>query len=111
MKGDIETAKAKADEFMKAVTAKNNVNQVKLAHELTAMIALAEKDADKALEELAETSPLNPYNHYRMAAAYQMKGDMDKAKEYCEKAINFNGLPNMNNSYARVRAKELMMAL
>ncbi|MFO7447883.1 MAG: tetratricopeptide repeat protein [Ignavibacteriaceae bacterium] len=109
--GDYTTAKAKADEYMKGVTALNNPNQVRLAHELYGLLALSQEEADKALTELSKASSLNPYNFYRMAAAYRLKGDMEKAKEYCEKAINFNQLPNMNVAYARVRAKELMGTL
>ena len=84
--------------------------QIKLAHELAGMIRLAEKDYDKALEELKQANQKNPYNLYRMAIACQGKGDMEKAKSLCKKAANFNGLPSMNYAFIRTKAQQMMEA-
>ncbi|MFZ0452883.1 MAG: tetratricopeptide repeat protein [Ignavibacteriaceae bacterium] len=110
-KKDFKTAAAKAEEFMNGVKAIDNANQIKLAHQLNGMIALAQKKADDCLTELEQSNLQNTYNIYRMALAYQMKGDKDKAKEYCEKVINFNPLPNLNNAFALYKAKEMMKKL
>ena len=108
---DFKAATSKAEEFMNGVKAINNANQIKLAHQLNGMIALGQKKADDCLAELAQSNLQNPYNLYRMAAAYQIKGDKDKAKEYCEKVINFNPLPNLNTAFALVKAKKMMKML
>ena len=72
------------------------------------MIALAEKDYDKAVAELGQTGQQNPQNLYRLGLAYQGKGDAAKAKEFCAKAAGFNSLPQLNYAFVRVKAR--MMA-
>jgi tetratricopeptide (TPR) repeat protein len=103
VKKDFATAKTEAEEFRKGAEASKNPSQVRLAHELAGMIALAEKDYDKALAELQQANQQNPQNLYRMCQAYQGKGDKEKAKELCTKAAEFNSLPQLN--YALIRAK------
>lgn len=105
---DFKTAISKAKEFMDGVKAINNANQIKLAHQLNGMIALAQKKTDDCLSELEQANLQNTYNLYRMALAYQMKGDKDKANEYCEKVINYNPLPNLNNAFALYKAKKML---
>lgn len=102
---DVAGAKTHAEEFRKAVEAANNPNQVKLSHELAGMIAMAEKDSDKAIAEFAQGNQQNPQNLYRMCQAYQAKGDKEKAKEFCAKAAGFNSLPQLNYAFVRTKAK------
>ena len=102
---DLADAKAHAEEFRKRADASNNPAQVRLAHELTGLIAMAEKDSDKALAELAQANQQNPQNLYRMCQAYQAKGDKEKAKEFCAKAAGFNSLPQLNYAFVRTKAK------
>ena len=108
---NFKTATSKAEEFMNGVKAINNANQIKLAHQLNGQIALAQKKADDCLSELEQANLQNTYNLYRMALAYQMKGDKEKAKEYCEKVINFNPLPNINTAFALYKAKKMIQKL
>ncbi|HEY3123008.1 MAG TPA: tetratricopeptide repeat protein [Thermoanaerobaculia bacterium] len=102
---DLAGAKTEAEEFRKGAEASNNPAQVRLSHELTGMIALAEKDYDKALVELPQANQQNPQNLYRMCQAYQAKGDKEKAKEMCTKAAEFNSLPALNYAFIRTKAK------
>ncbi|HLN57351.1 MAG TPA: tetratricopeptide repeat protein, partial [Thermoanaerobaculia bacterium] len=87
---DLAAAKTEAEEFWKGAEASNNPAQVKLAHEIAGMIALAEKDWDKALAELQQANQQNPQNLYRMCQAHQGKGEKEKASELCSKAAGFN---------------------
>jgi tetratricopeptide (TPR) repeat protein len=105
VKKDIAGAKTEAEEFRKGAEASNNPAQVRLAHELAGMIALAEKDYDKALAELPQSNQQNPQNLYRLCQAYQGKGDKEKAKEFCTKAAEFNSLPALNYAFIRTKAK------
>jgi tetratricopeptide (TPR) repeat protein len=105
VKKDIAAAKTEAEEFRKGAEASNNPAQVRLTHELAGMIALAEKDYDKALAELQQASQQNPQNLYRLCQAYQGKGDKEKAKELCTKAAEFNSLPQLNYAFIRTKAK------
>src|ERR1041384_5840165 len=81
-KKDFAAAKAEAESFRTGAEASKNPNQLKLAHELAGMIALAEKDYDKAIAELQQANQQNPQNLYRLSQAYQGKGDGAKAKEF-----------------------------
>jgi tetratricopeptide (TPR) repeat protein len=102
---DIAGAKTEAEEFRKGAEASKNPAQVRLSHELAGMIALAEKDYDKALAELQQANQQNPQNLYRMCQVYQEKGDKEKAKELCTKAAEFNSLPQVNYALIRTKAK------
>ena len=107
-KGDLEAAKTKADEYRERVEAVRNPFQVKLAHQLAGQIALEEKDYDRALEELQKSSLQNPYNWFRMALAFQGKGDKEKAGELCEKAAKWNALNSLNYAFMRHRAAQML---
>ena len=104
---DYATAKAESEEFRKGAEASKNPAQVRQSHQLVGMIALAEKDYDKALAELQQTGQQNPQNFYRMCQAYQGKGDNAKAKEMCKKAAEFNSLPALNYAFVRTKAQKM----
>ncbi|HEY0545209.1 MAG TPA: tetratricopeptide repeat protein [Pyrinomonadaceae bacterium] len=106
-KKDIAAAKSEAEEFRKGVEAKNNPAQMRLSHELAGMIALAEKDYDKAIAELQQANMQNPQDLYRLCQAYQGKGDNAKAKEWCKKAAEFNSLPALNYAFIRTKAQKM----
>jgi tetratricopeptide (TPR) repeat protein len=103
-KKDMATAKTEADAFNKGTASQKNPFQTKQAHELQGMIALEAKDYDAALTELLQSNQQNPYDLYRTCQAYQGKGDMGKAKEFCNKAATFNSLPLMNLAFIRMKA-------
>jgi tetratricopeptide (TPR) repeat protein len=109
-KKDTVTAKTEADEFSKVAEASKNPNQVRLSHELAGRIALAEKQYDKAITELEQASLQNPYNLYRLALAYEGKGDKAKAKEFAAKAAGFNPLPQLNFAFIRTKAGRMTAA-
>jgi tetratricopeptide (TPR) repeat protein len=106
-KRDFAAAKAEAEEFRKGAEASRNPNQARQAHELAGMIALAEKDYDKAIAELQQANQQNPQNLYRLSQAYQAKGDGAKAKEFATKAAGFNSLPQLNYAFVRTKAQKM----
>ena len=71
------------------------------------MIALAEKDYDKAIAELQQANQQNPQDMYRMAQAYEGKGDNAKAQEFYSQAAGFNSLPQLNYAFVRVKAQKM----
>jgi tetratricopeptide (TPR) repeat protein len=107
-KKDYATAKSEAEEYRKGAEASGNPAQVKQAHELAGVIALAEKKYDNAIAELEQANQQNPRNLYRLYEAYQGKGDSAKAKEYLTQVATFNPLPQL--PYAFIRAKAVKMA-
>jgi tetratricopeptide (TPR) repeat protein len=103
-KKDVAGAESQADEFRKGAAASKNPVQAKQAHELDGIIALAEKDYDKAVAALQQANQQNPQNLYRLCQAYQGKSDAEKAKESCAKAADFNSLPQINYAFIRTKA-------
>jgi len=104
-KKDLAGAKSHADEFRKGASVSKNPAQGKQAHELDGIVALAEKDYDKAAAELQQANQQNPQNLYRLCQAYQGKGAAAKAKDSCARAANFNSLPQVNYAFVRTKAK------
>lgn len=106
-KKDFATAKAEAEEFRKGAEASKSPNQIRLAHELAGMIALAEKNYDNAISELQQANQQNPQDLYRLAQAFEGKGDSAKAKDFYAKAAAFNSLPQMNYAFIRTKAQKM----
>jgi tetratricopeptide (TPR) repeat protein len=102
-RGDLATAREETEEYWQGVKKKNNSNQIRFTHELNGLIALAEKKYDKATAELLQANQQDPYNIYRIALAFEGKGDLARAEEFYKKAAEFYGLPALN--YAFIRAK------
>jgi tetratricopeptide (TPR) repeat protein len=105
--GDLPGAKQHAWAYMKGATAKKNDAQTRQAHELAGTIALAEKNFDQAIGELSQGNQQDAYTLYRMALAYQEKGDEAKAGELFQKVANQNSLPALNYSFVRAKAKRM----
>jgi tetratricopeptide (TPR) repeat protein len=104
-KGDLTGAKKEADAFRSAAAASKNQFVIQNSHELDGIIAMAEKDWDKAIAELEQANPQNPEDQYRLGLAYKTKGDAAKAQEHFARAANFNSLPNILYAFVRVKAK------
>ncbi len=111
LKKDLATAKTKSDEFRAQAEAAKNTFQLWLAHELAGMIALEEKAFDQAIEHFQQANQQNPYTFYRLALAYEGKGEMEKAKEACAKAAGFNALNNLNYAFMRKRAEQKLATI
>jgi tetratricopeptide (TPR) repeat protein len=105
-KKDYKVAKMHAEEFRQSAEATHNPVQLKLAHELAGVIALAEKKYDNAIAELQQANLQNPRNLYRLYEANQGKGDKAKAQEYLSQAASFNPLPQLNYAFIRARAQK-----
>ena len=106
-KNDLATAKSESESFRQGAEARKNPAQIRLAHDLAGMIALAEKDYDKAIAELKQGNQQNPYTLYRTCLAYDGKGDAAAAKEWCTKAAKFNPLPALNHAFVRTKAEKI----
>jgi len=104
VKKDLTTAKSEAEAYRKGTEPQKNSFQTKLVHQLFGMIALESKDFDAAITELQQANQQNPYDLYRLCQAYQGKGDLGKAKEFCAKAAAFNSLPQLNYAFIRTKA-------
>ena len=111
MQGDLKTARKEAAEFWQGAEGLKNVFQTRRSHELSGMIALEEKNYDKAISELKQANQLDPYNLYRLSVAYKGKKDNERAKEFCMKAARNNTLPALNYAFVRNKATKMLSAL
>jgi tetratricopeptide (TPR) repeat protein len=102
---DYAAAKVHAEQFRQGIEKLNNPAQEKQSHELSGRIALAQKDYDKAIAELAQANDQDPRNLCRLAEAYQGKGNNAKATEFWTKAADFNSLPALNYAFIREKAQ------
>jgi tetratricopeptide (TPR) repeat protein len=110
-KKDMSAAKASTGSFRELAENANNPAQVRLYHELSGMISLEEKEYEKALEELQQANQLNPYNLYRMALAYEGKGETEKAKELCKQVEGLNQFNSVNYGLARHKAEKMLASM
>jgi tetratricopeptide (TPR) repeat protein len=72
-----------------------------LTHELIGRIAYAEKEFEKAVSAFEKSNLQNPYNIYRLALAYEGKGDKANADKYFKRAKHFNVLNSLNYAFVR----------
>jgi tetratricopeptide (TPR) repeat protein len=106
-KKDYAAAKSHTQEYRAGADASRNPGQIKLAHELTGRIALAQKDYDTAITELEQANEQDPRNLYRLSQAYQAKGDNSRSQDYRKKAAEFNSLPQLNYAFVRAKAQKV----
>ncbi|NIP43241.1 MAG: tetratricopeptide repeat protein [candidate division Zixibacteria bacterium] len=109
--GDIETARAKSNEYSAFAEGLQNPFQIRQAHELAGRIALETGDYKLAIAEFEKSNLQNPYNIYRMALAYKGLGQMDKARKWCQKAATFNALNSLNMAFVRSKAEKAMASM
>lgn len=105
---DLTAARKEATAFRQGAEAKKNVNQVRLAFELDGIIALEAGEYQRAIDFLQRASLQNPYNLYRLALAHQALGHSAEARTFSTRAARFNGLPQPNYAFVRVKAQKMM---
>jgi tetratricopeptide (TPR) repeat protein len=104
---DLATAKKESSTFAATALTSGNPGQARQAHELAGMIALQEKQWDKAIAELQQANQQNAYNHYRLALAWQGKGDAAQAKAHAAAAAHFYPLPDLNFAFIHAKAAKV----
>lgn len=102
--GDLDAARAKAGRYAAEARQMQNGFFMRLGHELKAAIALAADDGDGALTALQLANQQDPYNLYRTAQAYRLKGDEKQERIWLERTAGFNALNNFNYALVRHRA-------
>ncbi len=110
MKGYYEQAREKIVQYAETAKMKNNNNQLMNHHQLLGLLAMQENRLEDAIAELEQANLRNPRNLCCLAQVYRAKGEPEKAKEYCSKAVNFNE-NNYNWAYVRKQATDLLATL
>jgi len=88
--GDLDAALARADEIEQLVAGMANPLADQPAHALRGYVALAEDDAEAAVEHLEESSLANPYNRYQLARAQEAAGDAEAADRLYREVADYN---------------------
>jgi tetratricopeptide (TPR) repeat protein len=107
---DVAAAQARAKEYAQKVSEKKVPFEVWQSHELQGLVALAEKDFDRAIAELGQANQQDPRVLFHLALAHHGKGDTATAKEVCRRAADDNGL-SFNYAYVRGKARKLLAEL
>jgi tetratricopeptide (TPR) repeat protein len=89
-KGDLQAAKANADAYRKRAAAKGIPFELRRVHELDGLIALGEKDPARAVAELKQANPNDPWVSVLLARAYEGAGNRKEAREAWKAAADYN---------------------
>jgi tetratricopeptide (TPR) repeat protein len=103
-RGDIATAKSKADAYAAAIGATKRPFEVFQQHELAGLIALAAKDYAQASKELALANQQDPRILYLRSVALRGAGDQTASAAMATQAASFNGL-SFNYAYVKGKAR------
>jgi tetratricopeptide (TPR) repeat protein len=105
-RNDLQAAKSKAAEYASLIAPRKVPFEARQAHELTGLIALAEKRASAAVQEFASGNQQDPRILYLTAIALREAGDARKASAMAAKAAKFNGL-SFNYAYVKSKAAKV----
>ncbi len=109
--GDVDNARAQAEEYRARIEAGGNQLQGKASHQLFGLIALEERKYALAVEELGQANQQNPYILFFIGEAYAGSGDRARAREFYGKAAHFNGLNSSPQACIRLLAGERLGSL
>jgi tetratricopeptide (TPR) repeat protein len=109
-RGDLAAARTKAKAYADAVAERKVPFEVWQTHEIAGLIALHEKDHDRAVAELRQANQQDPRVLFHLARALQAKGDKGAAKQAAREAAEHNGL-NFNYAYVREKARKMAAEL
>jgi tetratricopeptide (TPR) repeat protein len=106
-RGDLAGARTAAEQYRQGAEARRNVFRVRQAHELTGLVAMAEKNYDQAIAHLGEANQQDPAVVYAAALAWKAKGDAAKARTLAAQAANANVLPLVSYAFVREEARRM----
>ena len=106
-KGDLENAKIITNRYGDLIAENKLPAELRQHHELVGLVALEEEDYAAALEHLEQADQQDPRVLYEMALACKAQGDLERGRQVCGKAANWNGL-GINFAYVRDKARELL---
>jgi tetratricopeptide (TPR) repeat protein len=106
--GKMDQAQAKWEEFDSLARSKNDPGTLEDSHGLAGLIALERKQYDKAIAELNQADLWDPRVLFRIATAYQKQGNLEEAKKWLVKVVDFNSLNDLGYAFIRNKAKETL---
>ncbi len=79
--GNFAEARQKTDAFLSEVEPATNAARIRNAYLIMGMISVGEKDFDRAIAELEQADPNEPFTRYFLAKTYEGKGELTKAAD------------------------------
>lgn len=104
-KGRIDEARGHAKDLSEKAASFGNIFITQVSHQLLGMIALETGRYDEAIDEFMKSNSGDAYNMYRMALAFEGKGDDKKMREMLTYVVEYRGVLNLNYAFVRHIAK------
>ena len=102
-KSDLQTARSEALVYTSGATTRHNDARIRQAHELNGLVALAAKQFDASLVELALADQQNPAVWSAKARAYAGRGERAQSQGLADQAKHMNILPTFPYVFTRAR--------
>lgn len=109
-RGNVRRARTTARTYGELVAARQIPFEVRQAHELLGMIALAEGKHANAVAHLEQANQQNPRVLLLLAQVHHAQGNADDARAYYGFAANFNALSG-TYAYVRPEAQKMLVEL
>jgi tetratricopeptide (TPR) repeat protein len=109
-RGDMTEAQALAESYLSQVQVHEVSFEVWQAHQLLGLIALEAEDFTNALSQLEQANQRSPTALFAMAQALEGLGDIEAARQTCERAANLNSRV-VEYAYVRLAALEMLKRL
>jgi tetratricopeptide (TPR) repeat protein len=107
---DLEGARQLTEAFAEAVASRNIPAEVRRVHELQGRIAFRQSDFAEAVSHFEQANQQDPQILYRLSLASRGAGEIGKARDYADKAANWNQL-GINYGLVRTDALRLLAEL
>lgn len=108
-RADLDTARARAEEYRRLVDPQQIPGEIRQSHELFGLVFLAEGKFQEALDELGRANQQDARVLFAQAKALRELGEEEAATEMLSRAANFNTLIQAPLNYALVRQTALEM--
>jgi tetratricopeptide (TPR) repeat protein len=99
--GKLAEARQQTDAYLREVDPDKDAARIRGAYSIMGTISIGEKDYDRAIAELDQADPNQPFTTYYLAEAYEGKGDNAKAASLYKELAQSYQLNSVN--YALVR--------
>ena len=111
IKGNLEQAKEYAEMYNQEIEKDKDPNLIKWNYTLSGLIAYAEGDYEKAIDELKRSNLNIPFNNYHLAMAYLKTGNKSETFKKLENVVNYVGFPDLTKELYRNRAEQQLARL
>jgi len=109
--GDLTRAQSYVEKYRAEMKTASDLMQLRLFHETSGALALAENDYETAINEIGQADLRDAYNLYRLAQAYHGAGRHREAAETYEKVANYYADNSLRYAFVRNKANEFLAAV